>query len=394
MSNFFKTNEILNKHLISKTNNQSINEFDLNNSVVDHNFKQNDSDSKFKLIKIENGVYKGEKISSMFRTRSKSIITNNQSGNQYWKVINENNKEIFIRITDNTKIELINDNNQSIMDNNPIFNLNDRQVLANLITDNVEEPEEKVLDRIAQKFKILDKLVLGVCRNAIKSLIVSGPAGIGKTYGIEQILKKQDALGNYKYEFVKGNISPIGIYKKLWEFKSKDSILVFDDCDSVFAYPEGLNIFKAALDSSDKRFISWETETKILEKYDIPNKFEFEGSVIFITNLKFHDVKSVQLKDHLMALESRSHYLDLSIDSKRDKVLIIKQKIRDTHILKDYNFTEEMKNDIVSYIDTKTDSLRELSLRTVKKIADLASFAGDDWKELADITLNKSSLLN
>ena len=53
--------------------------------------------------------------------------------------------------------------------------------------------------------------------------------------------------------------------------------------------------------------------------------FEFNGGVVFITNIKFDNVKSKKLQDHLQALQSRCHYLDLTIDSMRDRMLRIRQ---------------------------------------------------------------------
>ena len=57
----------------------------------------------------------------------------------------------------------------------------------------------------------------------------------------------------------------------------------------------------------------------------MPNSFEFNGGVVFITNIKFDNVKSKKLQDHLQALQSRCHYLDLTIDSMRDRMLRIRQ---------------------------------------------------------------------
>lgn len=341
--------------------------------------------NNFRQITITNGVYKGQPITGVFPTKAKTVTSNSQTGNKYWPVINNEGKTIYIRLMDSTTYTL---------DETNMHNLDTLPAAQIIPTEpEVVENEDQILDRIKQKFQILDRLVAGVCAGAIKALIVSGPPGVGKTHGIEAQLAKQSRINDYKYEFVKGNISPIGIYKKMYEFSSADSILVFDDCDSVFADPVGLNLFKAALDSSEHRIISWGTESRILKEYDIPNKFEFKGAIIFISNLKFTDVRSPAIREHLMALESRAHYLDLSIDSNRDKFLRIKQVVRDSSMLSSYNFSDEKKQEVMTYIESKMPTLRELSLRTVKKIADLAVFA-EDWQSLADVTLTKMSLMS
>lgn len=248
-----------------------------------------------------------------------------------------------------------------------------------------EETEEEALDRIKHRFDILQRLVKGVCAGAIKSLVVSGPAGVGKSHGIETELADQSILGGFKYEVIKGTATPIYLYQKMHEFKEARDILVFDDCDSVFFDPLSLNLFKAALDSSKRRMLTWGSESRILNDKNVPNSFEFKGSIIFISNIKFDKIRSESLKDHLKAIESRSHYLDLTIDSAKDKMLRIKQVVRDSGILAEYNFGKEKEADLVSYIETHTSNLRELSLRTIKKVADLAYYT-DDWRSIADVT--------
>lgn len=248
-----------------------------------------------------------------------------------------------------------------------------------------EETEEEALDRIKHRFDILQRLVKGVCAGAIKALIISGPAGVGKSHGIETELESHAVLGNFKYEFVKGMATPIYLYQKMHEYSDAKSILVFDDIDSIFFCPISLNLFKAALDTSRRRIITWGSESRILSERNIPNSFEFKGAVIFISNLKFDKVRSDSLKEHLKAIESRCHYLDLTIDTPRDKLCRVKQIVRDSNILSDYGFSKEKEAALVSYVESHTSSLRDLSLRTIKKIADLALYT-DDWRVIADTT--------
>jgi hypothetical protein len=128
----------------------------------------------------------------------------------------------------------------------------------------------------------------------------------------------------------------------------------------------------------------------MLRSEGVPDRFEFKGSAIFITNIKFEHVKSAKLKDHLGALESRCHYLDLTLDTTRDKMLRIKQIMMDG-MLDHYDFEDGVKEEMYEYVDENKDKLRELSLRTVIKIADLRkmSGSGDKWKRLAETTVMK-----
>jgi hypothetical protein len=189
---------------------------------------------------------------------------------------------------------------------------------------------------------------------------------------------------------VKGAMSAIGLYCKLYNYAESGDVLVFDDCDSVLLDDLSLNILKAALDSSKKRTICWNTDSRMLRSEGVPDRFEFKGSAIFITNIKFEHVRSAKLKDHLGALESRCHYLDLTLDTTRDKMLRIKQIMMDG-MLDHYDFEDAEKQEIFEFVDGNKDKLRELSLRTVIKIADLKKMtgAGDKWKRLAETTVMK-----
>jgi hypothetical protein len=190
-----------------------------------------------------------------------------------------------------------------------------------------------------------------------------------------------------KYEVVKGAMSALGLYKKLYEFSDKKSILVFDDCDSVLLDDLSLNILKAALDSSSKRFIHWNTDSRSLHQEGVPNKFEFKGGAIFITNIKFENVRSKKLRDHLEALESRCHYLDLSIDSDREKLLRIRQVTQDNNLFEanGFEFSDAEKMEVIDYIDQNKHKMRELSLRMVIKVAALRASL-PNWRRAAELT--------
>lgn len=258
------------------------------------------------------------------------------------------------------------------------------------------ETDEQAMDRIATRFAILDEMSHACINGDIRAMIVSGPPGVGKSFGVETQLEKASMFDKIagkriRYEVVKGAMTALGLYAQLYKYSDAKNVLVFDDCDSVFADDLSLNILKAALDSGKKRRICWNSDSALLRREGIPDSFEFKGSAIFITNLKFQNVKSKKLQDHLEALESRCHFLDLTIDSARDKILRIKQVHRDSEggLFVDYDFTEEQANEVLAFMEVKKNSLRELSLRMALKIADLVKISPTNWKILAESTVMK-----
>ena len=253
-----------------------------------------------------------------------------------------------------------------------------------------DETDDEIIERIRERFDMLKDMTKAVKKGDVRAMIVSGPPGVGKSHGVEEVLDRYQTIetlgGSKKYEVVKGAMSPIGLYCKLYKMADKDNVIVFDDCDAVFDEPLALNILKAALDSKKKRMIHWNTDSFKLRNEGVPDSFEFKGSAIFITNLKFDQVKSKKLKSHLEALESRCHYMDLTIDTERDKMLRIAQVIQDG-MLNAYKLSDEVKEEIVDFVDINKKRLRELSLRTVLKVADLAVAFPDRWEAMAENTV-------
>jgi len=252
------------------------------------------------------------------------------------------------------------------------------------------ETDEEAIERIAARFSILDEMAEAVSTSKVRAMIVSGPPGIGKSYGVERALEKRsmfDDIANNarKFEVVKGAMSPIGLYKKLYEHSAKGHVVCFDDCDAILYDDLALNLLKAALDTGAKRTLHWNTESRTLMAEGMPNSFEFNGGVVFITNVKFDNVKSKKLQDHLQALQSRCHYLDLTIDSMRDRMLRIRQ-IVGTGMLEKYAMGRETEAELVQFIFDNKHKLREISLRMVLKIADLWKMAPDRYKHLAEQT--------
>jgi hypothetical protein len=260
------------------------------------------------------------------------------------------------------------------------------------VEKNLTETDDEIKDRMRQRFDIADEMTRAVKKGDIRAMIMTGPPGVGKSFGVESVLAKHDMFADIandsklkKYEVVKGAMSAIGLYKKLYEFSDKKSILVFDDCDSVLLDDLSLNILKAALDSGKKRMICWNTDSRLLRSEGVPNSFEFKGGAIFITNIKFENVKSKKLQDHLAALESRCHYLDLTIDTEREKILRIEQIVEDG-MLKDYEFEQYTVDEILDFIKDNKKKLRELSLRMVLKLADLKKSMPGNWRAVAEVT--------
>lgn len=258
------------------------------------------------------------------------------------------------------------------------------------------ESDDTVIERLRERFQVLEDMTYASCDGVVRGMVVTGPPGVGKSYGVEKVIREAELMNKMggstgttgrKFGMEKGAASPIGLFKLLYEYSNAGSVLVLDDCDSVLWDEQSLNLLKAALDSSPKRFLSWRSESRVLKNEGIPETFEFKGSIIFITNLKFDKTRG-KIKDHLDAIMSRCHYLDLTLDTMRDKFLRCRQIVQDG-MLYDYQFTQKDQDDLLEYIFDNRNKLREMSLRMVLKIADLKRMNGDKWKRYVEMTCMK-----
>jgi hypothetical protein len=258
------------------------------------------------------------------------------------------------------------------------------------------QTDDERIAEIAERFEILTDMTKAAISGDIRAMIVSGPPGVGKSFSVEREVEKaclfdQVAGKKLRAEVVKGSATPIGLYQTLYKYSDANCMVVFDDCDSILVDDVSLNLLKGALDSGKKRKISWLSESSTLRREGIPDSFEFRGSVIFITNLKFDNMKSQKLRDHLEALQSRCHYLDLTLDTMRDKVLRIKQIAKAGELFEGYDFDECAQDEIVEFMDVNKNKLREMSLRMATKIADLRKSFPLRWKALAQSTCMKAA---
>jgi len=347
-----------------------------------------------KYIKIETGSYRGSDMSG----RVFSLVKDYQrfDGGKPGGFVTVDVKELAgftgkdkvrINVPEISDITIVNEGEY-------IKHLDELKSTASSDTATDTESDEQAIERIAARFSILDEMADAVATSKVRAMIVSGPPGIGKSFGVEKALERQNMFEDIagksrKFEMVKGAMSAIGLYKKLYEHSAKGHVVCFDDCDAILYDDLALNLLKAALDTTPRRTLHWNTESRTLMAEGMPNSFNFDGGVIFITNIKFDNVKSKKLQDHLQALQSRCHYLDLTIDSMKDRMLRIKQICR-AGMLERYAMPEEVEQDLIQFIFDNKHKLREISLRMVLKIADLWKMSPDKYKLLAENTCMKS----
>jgi len=238
---------------------------------------------------------------------------------------------------------------------------------------------------INERFAFVEKLVTMVATGVQPSAVITGEGGLGKTYTVTKTLeanglKDISDLGEFQvgtvlnarkcFVFVKGYSTAKGLYRTL--FENQKGTIVFDDCDAVLKDTVALNLLKGALDSYGKRVISWNADMK---DDDLPRSFNFEGRVIFISNMDQDKIDQ--------AIRSRSMMIDLS--------MTLTQKIdRMEHIAMSDEFLPEYdkqcKMDALALIREVKDEAKEISLRTLITVTKVRA-SNKDWKDLATYML-------
>lgn len=224
---------------------------------------------------------------------------------------------------------------------------------------------------INKRFTFLEKMVRMVAAGQSTSLVIAGQGGLGKSYTVFQQLRTVLAMEeDYDYVTVKGFSTPKSLYRVLYE--NRDKVIVFDDCDSVLTNDTARNILKAALDSSPVRTVSWLTERGGGEGDDsIPNKFDFIGKVIFISNL--------QLAKIPQALLSRALYVDVTMtsDEKIERIANIAPNLKP-------ELDMTAKAEVIDFLRDLKTVISDLNIRTFLKVCELRIAEPSDWRDIAE----------
>lgn len=254
-------------------------------------------------------------------------------------------------------------------------------------SQSVVQPEVPNRFSINERFEFLGDVCKMIARYEQPAMLLVGPGGVGKSFSVIQSLtaaglKDATFLANFEvglrvntrktFKVAKGFCTPRGLYKTLYD--SKDSILVMDDMDSILKDPTSISLLKGALDSCDKRMITWRSDR---EDDEYPNSFLFEGAVIFISNMSVHQMDQAVL--------TRTLCVDLSMTS-ADKVARIRHIASQPSFMPD--FSAAAKQDAVDLIAQLKDKIKQLNLRSlIQTVRIRASAPPAKWKKMADYVL-------
>jgi hypothetical protein len=266
------------------------------------------------------------------------------------------------------------------------------QMLAQMQAEqDTNETESERVKRISERFTVMYKLTQGAINGHVRSLIVSGAAGTGKSHTINHLLDQAASTDAIRYEPIVGaQVTGINLFKLLYRMRNEQDIILMDDSDSIWEDEIALNLMKAALDTTAVRRLSWLSESAALKAEEIPQQFEYKGSVIFITNKDFQsivDLGKSKLSPHFSALMSRSIYLDLKLHRSKDLLAWILHMVSKNHILHQNGLTRKEEDMVLAWTRENYTEFRELSIRTLLKVATFVKSSPTDWETFAKVTI-------
>lgn len=249
--------------------------------------------------------------------------------------------------------------------------------------------DSEILSDLTERFKILSLLTEGTIQKNVRAMVVTGAPGVGKTYTVENILENSGT----KHEIVRGALSAINLYKLAYRNRKAGNVVVLDDADSIFNDEDALNLLKALCDTSSVRRVSWMKESHALSDDDVPQTFEFDGALIFISNLDFQtfvDEGKNKYAQHFEALMSRSLYLDLRLHNRNELGVWVEHIAKAGKVFEREGVQADTGRQILSFIRGNRESLRELSIRTLLKTCQLAKTHPREWERMARVLLTKA----
>lgn len=248
---------------------------------------------------------------------------------------------------------------------------------------------------INERFMFLEDFTSMVADRTTPSTIITGEGGLGKTHTVMATLRK---CGLTKFEesstkmkvseddeaeieiantpranefvVVKGYSTAKGLFRTLYQ--NRNSIIVFDDCDSVLRDEVACNLLKAALDSYDERIVTWNSMG--WSDDGLPTSFEFTGGVIFISNMPMYKIPQ--------AIVSRAYVADVSM-TRAEIVVRMHTIAHDAEFMGDVDYT--IKNEALAFIAEHAmhPSVKTLNLRTLIGVIKARQSKPEHWQRLA-----------
>ena len=210
----------------------------------------------------------------------------------------------------------------------------------------------------------------------------------GKTQTVERVLHAnglEDGTGYFKNT---GSASASGVYTLLYHHRH--DIILFDDSDGALADQDARNIIKAATDTKKKRKLVWNKKSSFIfdpdqedeEAYEddlnmAPKFFDFEGRIIFISNLPLNKL------DPDGALRTRAFVINVD-PTDAELFTHMGNILHDIRLEDGLSLSKAEKEHVLSVVKSSKRK-GDVSLRKLVRALNLAASGAPNWEKLVEL---------
>jgi hypothetical protein len=204
----------------------------------------------------------------------------------------------------------------------------------------------------------------------VNCLILEGEQGIGKSTIVKSMLKEMDKDICY----INSYTTSLSFYKTLYVNRFKT--IVLDDVFGIFGDEKGIAILRAITNTENVRYVKYDSTSDKLD--DVPSNFNFEGSVIILTN-----ELTPAMNDSLL---NRAIH--------RRIIFSLEEKFEFMESVAKFNFPKINLKEVMDYIKKNVDeTTRNFTFRSVIKVVEFYNHNKQKWKNMALEELEKDEEL-
>jgi hypothetical protein len=250
---------------------------------------------------------------------------------------------------------------------------------------------QDVIDKFMTIYKICKVFVTG--NSAQKGIIISGDAGTGKSHYAKKAFIDTNTTDRVDYNKSK-SFKAAAFYVRLFLNRNPGDVVAFDDCGLEHLTGEDfkvvIELLKGATEmTKGERILGWEraTQNELMKAHNVPNEFDFQGSIIWITNSSFEQLEK-KLGAHWEAIQSRFIQIPVRLNQ-QEKLLYTLYLLEEVKMLegdrcetKEGGYSKEIVEATISYIRKNYKYMPNVTARVAAQIADTMEMFPEDWETL------------
>lgn len=253
-----------------------------------------------------------------------------------------------------------------------------------------------IVQEVKDKYLTIEKMTSIFVNNpnaAMRGLLISGDAGFGKTHYTRKGLA---GIDQSRIDYVKGSsITPAVMFVKLYQNSNPGDILILDDVDIAHKSTADrntiLDLFKGATEpTKGERTLEWgrAQRNQMMVDNDVPQIFNFEGAVIWITNDTIETLAD-KCKSHWNAISSRFRQIPVWLNE-QEKLMYTLHLVEEVGMLgvecqaKEGGYPQDIVDRAAEYIRNNYRFIDDISPRVAIAIADTIDNFSEEWKTYCD----------